>query len=810
MQNLGIVKPGSKLVLNFDTFDGGTGAPITMTGFTVADVEIYKDVDFVTQRASDSGYALLDDGIDVDAITGVHALSVDLADNSTAGFWACGSHYAIRIGPVTIDAQTVNFWLAEFTIGVEGAFLDTTIATLSTQVSFTLTKGPAEAAALIGCVMYAHDVASEVQGGFAVVTAYDVTTKTVTLLAGPTFTMVATDNVSFFPPVNNFWFGQAAQGGDGVNLTETGGDGAQLTEAGGDGDHLNEAGGTGDQLTGIPGVVTVTGNVDGSVASNVELGPSEVQAQVDAALVTVRLDELLAADSDIDGAAPPTVGSVFHELLTKTAGSFTYNQATDSLEAVRDHATTIKSETALIVADTGTDGVKIGADAIGAAQIADDAIATEHLATGAITSDTMAADSIDASALATDAVDEISDGVWDEILTGAEHNIATSAGRRLRGIQEFQGYENGAIWIDTVNGSAGTIDFENGTVENPVNTLADANTLAASLGITRFRIAPGSSLTFVAAQQGQEFVGSGWTLALGGQDIANTSIEGATVSGIGLGAGMQFFVQCTMDVTTYPADSHIIECTIAGTQTLIAGDFYYDRCHSGIAGMVAPLFDFTVGALSTNLNIRNYSGGIDLRNMGQAGTDVASIEGRGQVIVNANCTGGAASIRGLFSLTDNGTVTITDDARYNTSQVSDDWADGGRLDLLLDAILGDTGELQTDWTEGGRLDLLIDAILMDTGELQVDWVDGGRLDLLIDAIKLETDKLDAAHTEPTGVPAANESPLGKIAYLFMEARNKVTATATKKTVFGDDGVAEYEYDLSDAAGTYTESEANII
>ena len=85
MQNLGIVKPGSKLVLTFDTFDGGTGAPITMTGFTTADIEIYKDVEFVTQRASDSGYALLDDGIDVDGITGVHALSVDLADNSMAG-----------------------------------------------------------------------------------------------------------------------------------------------------------------------------------------------------------------------------------------------------------------------------------------------------------------------------------------------------------------------------------------------------------------------------------------------------------------------------------------------------------------------------------------------------------------------------------------------------------------------------------------------------------------------------------------------------------------------------------------------------
>lgn len=63
---------------------------------------------------------------------------------------------------------------------------------------------------------------------------------------------------------------------------------------------------------------------------------AEVQSEVDDALVAQRLDELLNADSDIDGAAPPTVGSVFHELMTKTAGSFTYDQTTDALEAIRD------------------------------------------------------------------------------------------------------------------------------------------------------------------------------------------------------------------------------------------------------------------------------------------------------------------------------------------------------------------------------------------------------------------------------------------------------------------------------------------
>jgi predicted Fe-Mo cluster-binding NifX family protein len=61
-----------------------------------------------------------------------------------------------------------------------------------------------------------------------------------------------------------------------------------------------------------------------------------IQTEAEDALVVHRLDELLNADSDIDGAAPPTVGSVFHELMSKTAGSFTFDQATDSLEAIRD------------------------------------------------------------------------------------------------------------------------------------------------------------------------------------------------------------------------------------------------------------------------------------------------------------------------------------------------------------------------------------------------------------------------------------------------------------------------------------------
>lgn len=64
-------------------------------------------------------------------------------------------------------------------------------------------------------------------------------------------------------------------------------------------------------------------------------------------------------------------------------------------------------------------------------------------ADGGVEVDSIQADAITASALATNAVDEIVDAVWDEVLTGATHNVATSAGRRLR-------------TVDTINLNDGT------------------------------------------------------------------------------------------------------------------------------------------------------------------------------------------------------------------------------------------------------------------------------------------------------------------------------------------------------------------
>jgi hypothetical protein len=97
MINWGNVPAGSVLPFPFDSFDGGTGASITMTDIAVTDIEVFKGTS-MTQRASDAGYTLMDtDGIDLDTITGIHGFSIDTGDNTDAGFYAVGSFFWVVV-----------------------------------------------------------------------------------------------------------------------------------------------------------------------------------------------------------------------------------------------------------------------------------------------------------------------------------------------------------------------------------------------------------------------------------------------------------------------------------------------------------------------------------------------------------------------------------------------------------------------------------------------------------------------------------------------------------------------------------------
>jgi hypothetical protein len=89
---------------------------------------------------------------------------------------------------------------AAWTTGAGGSppqlLVSTTIATLATQVSFTLTAGSADNDAYNGAIAVITDVSTSTQKAVATISDYVGSTKTVTLSADPAiFTMAATDTI---------------------------------------------------------------------------------------------------------------------------------------------------------------------------------------------------------------------------------------------------------------------------------------------------------------------------------------------------------------------------------------------------------------------------------------------------------------------------------------------------------------------------------------------------------------------------------------------------------------------------------------
>ena len=367
------------------------------------------------------------------------------------------------------------------------------------------------------------------------------------------------------------------------------------------------------------------------------------------------------------------------------------------------------------------------------------------------------------------------------------------------------GYADGAIWINTNASNTNTEAFVDGTADNPVSTWAAALTLSGNLNITRFHIINGSTITLTGNSDNYTLIGSEWTLALGGQSIASAHIEGATVSGTAVGNDARF-IDCHMGTVTL-ARCEMDKCAIAATLTLSATDTYLlDSCWSAIAGSATPTINFGAAIGNTALNMRHYSGGIELENMGVTGTDTMSLEGHGQLIINANCVAGTVAIRGHFTVTDNagGALTLSDDARIDVDQINAEvdtalsdydgptnaemvartlvaasygtaanqatllGVIGALTDIaaaddptvsdtimqyvkqLINILVGTAGVVTFPASaapgNGVSLAEVIRSIYDDSNELQGDWVDTGRLDTILDARASQT-TVDAIETD---------------------------------------------------------------
>lgn len=179
-----------------DSTDGNTEE----TALTIAntDIKLWKNGTTTLANKNSGGATHISNGI-------YHA-TLDATDTDTLGPLKVFVHVAGALAfEDSYDVVTATRW-DEIHSGTELAkvaratyLVDTTIATLATQTSFTLTAGSADNDAYNGMAFIFTDVTTATQKGIAFASDYVGSTRTVTLEAAPIFTIATTDLVTIVP-----------------------------------------------------------------------------------------------------------------------------------------------------------------------------------------------------------------------------------------------------------------------------------------------------------------------------------------------------------------------------------------------------------------------------------------------------------------------------------------------------------------------------------------------------------------------------------------------------------------------------------
>jgi len=167
---------------------GAAGAGLTAVPWNAAwDAQVESEVDdALVARDLDH---LVNNGTAVPAVTAGTYIDQMMDDGTAVYDRTTDSLQAIR-------DRGDSAW----TTGAGGSdrllMVDTTIATLASQTSFTLTAGSADNNAYLNCTIVIEDVSTATQKAVGLISAYTGATKTVTLKYDPAiFTMAATDKV---------------------------------------------------------------------------------------------------------------------------------------------------------------------------------------------------------------------------------------------------------------------------------------------------------------------------------------------------------------------------------------------------------------------------------------------------------------------------------------------------------------------------------------------------------------------------------------------------------------------------------------
>ena len=184
-----------------------------------------------------------------------------------------------------------------------------------------------------------------------------------------------------------------------------------------------------------------------------------------------------------------------------------------------------------------------------------------------------------------------------------------------------------------------------------------------------------------------------------------------------------------------------------------------------IPGKIAALNDPAVGAIADAVLDEALSGHTSAGTLGKAIADTETDATAILVDTGTTLDGKIDTIDGIVDsiLVDTGT---TLDGKINT------------IDGIVDAILVDTGT-----TLDGKIntiDGIVDAIVADTNELQGDWANGGRLDLILDAAAaLVTTQMTESYASDGTAPTPAQALFLLVSVLSEFSISGTTLTAKK-------------------------------
>jgi len=245
-----------------------------------------------------------------------------------------------------------------------------------------------------------------------------------------------------------------------------------------------------------------------------------------------------------------------------------------------------------------------------------------------------------------------------------------------------QAYADGAIWLDTNASNTNTVAGTDGTIDNPVSTIAAAQTLSGSTGINLIRVAADSTVTLTATLSDVTLEAMGpANLELNNRAVTTCRIVGFAVTESATSSTGTEWIDCRFDDVSI-SSGFVSGCLVRDEVGLVyPGTIEMKDCAT-LDPVIGCSFNFS-GYTNGRLHLHNWSGDFEVLNLGDSVSQSLYVTGSGVVTINANCTGGDIYHSPFIEIDDNsgGAVTLTPIAAISV--------DATKIDANVVEVLGE-------------------------------------------------------------------------------------------------------------------------